>query len=232
MMKKIVFPSQKIIGILAGMGPKSTAPFIEKVIAQCQIQYGAKDDIDFPPMMIYSLPTPFYVDRPLDHQKIKRIVSQGLAALESMGVSFIAIPCNTVHAYYDSLQKSISIPLLNIVEETLRDVPAQSRVTVLGTKTTHASNIYQQGIQKVNSTFVFKEEWQEQVNTLITLSKEGKNVISLWKKLLAQFKKERIEVIILACTDLSLLPKSGFRVIDSSEELAKAVVRRYCNHDQ
>jgi len=36
------------IGILAGMGPRSTAPFLELVLDQCQIQYGAKYDIDYP----------------------------------------------------------------------------------------------------------------------------------------------------------------------------------------
>jgi aspartate racemase len=33
------------IGILAGMGPRSTTPFLELVIDQCQIQYGAHYDI-------------------------------------------------------------------------------------------------------------------------------------------------------------------------------------------
>lgn len=53
---------ENIIGILAGMGPRSTAPFIDLVIDECQRQYGAQNDIDFPSMMIYSLPAPCYVD--------------------------------------------------------------------------------------------------------------------------------------------------------------------------
>jgi len=31
-----------MIGILAGMGPKSTGPFVDKVVEQCQKIYGAK----------------------------------------------------------------------------------------------------------------------------------------------------------------------------------------------
>jgi len=34
--------TEKTIGILAGMGPHSTAPFIDLIITQCQIQYGVK----------------------------------------------------------------------------------------------------------------------------------------------------------------------------------------------
>lgn len=33
-----------MIGILAGMGPRSTAPFIDLVVNECQLQYGAKYD--------------------------------------------------------------------------------------------------------------------------------------------------------------------------------------------
>ena len=54
-----------VIGILAGMGPRSTAPFVDMVVDECQRQYGARYDIDFPPMQIYALPTPFYIDRPI-----------------------------------------------------------------------------------------------------------------------------------------------------------------------
>jgi len=56
-----------MIGILAGMGPKSTGPFVDTVVTGCQTIYGAKHDMDFPHMMIYSCPTPFYMDRPIDH---------------------------------------------------------------------------------------------------------------------------------------------------------------------
>ena len=59
-----VQPAAALIGILAGMGPRSTAPFIDAVIDQCQQQYGASLDEEFPRMMILSLPTPFYAVDP------------------------------------------------------------------------------------------------------------------------------------------------------------------------
>ncbi len=53
--------SRGTIGILAGMGPKSTAPFIDQVVTECQTRYGAGNDMDFPPMMIHSIPAPFFI---------------------------------------------------------------------------------------------------------------------------------------------------------------------------
>lgn len=46
--------NENIIGILAGMGPRSTSQFIDLIIDECQTQYGAKYDEDFPKIMIYS----------------------------------------------------------------------------------------------------------------------------------------------------------------------------------
>lgn len=63
-----------MIGILAGMGPKSTGPFVDKVVDECQKIYGAINDIDFPHFMIYSCPTPFYIDRPLNHNDMEMAI--------------------------------------------------------------------------------------------------------------------------------------------------------------
>ncbi|HLF03129.1 MAG TPA: aspartate/glutamate racemase family protein, partial [Anaerolineales bacterium] len=91
------------IGILAGMGPRSTAPFVDLVVTECQRQYGATRDLDFPPMMIYALPAPFDLDRPLDHEALRSAIGEGLRRLEATGVAFIAMPCNSAHIYYDDL---------------------------------------------------------------------------------------------------------------------------------
>lgn len=69
-----------MIGILAGMGPKSTGPFVDKVVDECQKIYGAIHDMDFPHMMIYSCPTPFYMNKPLNQiiRTWKRQLLRGL----------------------------------------------------------------------------------------------------------------------------------------------------------
>lgn len=80
-----------MIGILAGMGPKSTGPFVDQVVDVFQRLTGAKHDLDYPPMMIYSLPPPFYIDRPIDHTLMEKTIICGLQKLESCGASLIAI---------------------------------------------------------------------------------------------------------------------------------------------
>ena len=37
------------------------------------------------------------------------------------------MPCNTAHLYFEELQRSLSIPILNIVDETLQAIPENTK---------------------------------------------------------------------------------------------------------
>ncbi len=218
---------ETMIGILAGMGPKSTGPFVDTVVADCQTIYGAKHDMDFPHMMIYSCPTPFYMDRPIDHEAMKKAIIEGAQKLESTGASFIAMPCNTAHLYFEELQQSLSIPILNIVDETLKAIPETAkRVALLATEATVQSGIYQDGIAKRNIEYIHYEQWQESINQIISYIKGGEieKAHELWNTLVLQLRDE-VDTAIIACTDLNVVASEDF--VDSSQCLAKAVVRMY-----
>ncbi|MEK4580735.1 aspartate/glutamate racemase family protein [Bacillus sp. FSL R12-0074] len=219
-----------MIGILAGMGPKSTGPFVDTVVAECQTIYGATHDMDFPHMMIYSCPTPFYMDRPIDHAAMKKAIIEGAQKLESTGVDFIAMPCNTAHLYFEELQRSITIPILNIVDETLKAIPENTkRVALLATEATVQASIYQDGITKRDIEYIHNEQWQEMINQIITRIKGGEieEARKLWSLLVLQLKDE-VDTAIIACTDLNVVVSEDF--VDSAQCLAKAVVRIYASN--
>ena len=226
---------KQIIGILAGMGPKSTGPFIDQVVFQYQLITGAKDDIDFPPMMIYSLPTPFYLDRPIDHKLMEKTVCEGLIKLQSCGVAFIAIPCNTVHLYFEALQKCIEVPLLNIVDVTVDTISPASvkNVAILGAQPTVDSQIFQKGLSQRGLKYVTHPDWQEKINEMILRIKAGDEprvLLSLWEGLSKELLYEHVDAILLVCTDLNVIfrhIKTPFQIIDSSLCLAKAIVNRW-----
>lgn len=216
-----------MIGILAGMGPKSTGPFVDTVVTECQTIYGAKHDMDFPHMMIYSCPTPFYMDRPIDHEAMKKAIIEGAQKLESTGVEFIAMSCNTAHLYFDELQRSLSIPILNIVDETLHTIPKNvKKVALLATEATVQAGIYQDGIAKRNIEYIHYEQWQESINQIITYIKSGEveEARELWSALVLQLKDE-VDTAIIACTDLNVVASEDF--VDSAQCLAEAVVSMY-----
>jgi len=223
-----------MIGILAGMGPKSTGPFVDQVIASFQSITGAQNDIDFPPMVIYSLPTPFYVDRPIDHSLMQKTICSGLKKLESWGASFIAMPCNSAHQYFDNLQKSISIPLLNMIDLTLDACPqSDKKITIMGTRTTLGSQLFQGGLNKIHCKYEVHPHWQEKIDAMIlnVKSKTGlKSAVSIWEELTHSFLEADIDTIVLACTDLNVVLKdihTQFRIIDASKCLSEAIVHKW-----
>ena len=224
---------KKIIGVLGGMGPKSTAPFINLVIEECQKQYGAKEDLDFPHMLIYSLPTPFYVDKPINSDAMIKTVCQGLKKLEKTGVDFIAIPCNTVHAYFSDFKKCIKVPILNIVDETLRKIPKNIKnIGLFATQPTIDSAIYQKELLNSGFKLIYDLEIQKQVNCLIKevkTSGKSKKAEKSFNNLIKYLLAYDVGAVIIACTDLSVFcdKNKNLIFIDSSKSLAEAVIEKY-----
>ena len=223
-----------IIGILAGMGPRSTAPFVDLVVTECQRQYGATDDADFPPMMIYSLPTHFYVDRPIDHARLHHEVLAGLQKLESTGVSFIAMPCNSTHIFFDELADAVHVPLLNMIEETLTALPQHcQRVAIAATPVTMDSGLYQNGVLTSGRQWVTTGEWQMSVNAIIQTVKTTQDMSlprAMFQDLLRQTEQAGADSLIIACTDLNPATANDagpVHLVDATHILAAATVRHW-----
>ncbi|AJH14834.1 aspartate/glutamate racemase family protein [Myroides profundi] len=226
----------KTLGILAGMGPRSTTPFLEQVLDECQRQYNATLDEEFPKIIIYSLPTPFYLDKEIDHDLMQKTIIEGLKKLEDNGVHSIAMPCNSAHIYIDHLQQAIKTKLFNIIEQTVNQLPTnKTNVTLFATKTTFDSNLYQKEILAKGHTFVFESHWQTLLNEVISGIKKDKsnpqNLI-LWEELLHKVK-DKTNCIVIACTDLNVVMQRSAvdtYFVDSSLALAKAVVQDYLDN--
>jgi len=161
---------------------------------------------------------------------MKKAIIEGAQKLESTGVEFIAMPCNTAHLYFEELQHSLSIPVLNIVDETLQTIPTNTkRVALLATEATIQAGIYQDGIAKRNIEYIYHEKWQTMINQIITYIKSGEveEASKLWRTLVLQLK-DQVDTAIIACTDLNVVADEDF--VDSAQSLAEAVVRKYAKN--
>jgi aspartate racemase len=221
------------IGILAGMGPASTGPFVDRVVAQCRLQYGAKDDLDFPRMMIYSLPTPFYADRPVDHAAMASTLREGLRELERAGVDFVGIACNSAHVYFPELARSVRVPVLNMVEIALDVLPADARtIALLAARPTCESGIYQRGA-RARGREVVGGDWQARIDELLESLRDGASapvLAALCERVVHEAEATGADTLLVACADLSALRGmlgSGLRVADATECLARELVRQW-----
>ncbi len=221
------------IGILAGMGAHSTAPFLELVLAECQAQYGAREDIDFPPIQILSWPVPFHADRPVDEGAVEEATAAGLGRLAACGVGFIGIACNTAHAFFPLLERSVQVPLVDMVALTAEAAPADpARIALIAARQTVESGVYQRALEARGHT-VLSPPWQDTVDLLIDATRHirrDRPIRDLWIVLEQQAQDVGADALLIACADLTAVSGSlatMLPVLDSTRLLARGLVRRW-----
>lgn len=227
--------SAPTIGLLAGMGVRSTAPFLDLVIDECQRQYGARYEPDYPPMMIYSLPVPFYPDRPVDQGAFRDAVLAGLRRLQDTGPDFIAIPCNSAHVFFDDLAAVARVPLLNLVDQAVTALPAGAgTVALLATRYTRDSRIYQNRLGASGRPVAADDDLQKELDGLLAelrATSDLEEPRSRWRGILQTVRDRGADAALLACTDLNVLCGPGdaglVPVVDGTRALAAAVVDRW-----
>lgn len=221
------------IGILAGMGPRSTAPFLDLVVNACARIYGARHDDEFPRMLICSQPAPFYEDRPIDHQALEAAIRDGLLYLEAAGVDFLAIACNTAHIYLPSLRAAVATPLLDIVGLAVAALPADARrIALVAARPTAESGLFQRALA-ADGREALELAWQAAVDALLGAVRDPTDPATFhaaWSQLFAQARAAGADALLVACLDLSGVLRhapAGLPVVDAAEALATAIVEEW-----
>ena len=229
----------KLIGILGGMGPEATADLYMRIIRILQNK-GAKYDADFPPIFIYSLPLPDIVENIKCEKVIVSMLIDGIKKLEKVGASSIAISCNSVFSYFKQIQNAVSIPIINIMEETAREVNKKGfkKVGILGTKLTIKQKLFDNSLKKYNIKVIKPTINQQKIITIIIMNilsgrklKQDKlALISIIKYL----QNKGAEAVILGCTELPLILSQkdvNIKIFDTMAVLATTVIKYSTNNN-
>ncbi len=223
----------RIIGILGGMGPEATADLFLEITRLTP----AGRDQDHVRVLIYS--NPKIPDR-------TRAIAEGgedplpalietARVLESGGAGVLALPCNAAHHYVPMIQNSIGIPILNMIEETCRqlraDRPRIGTVGLLATTGTVRSSIYTAVCAREGLNLLVPEESeQRRADTAILEIKAGRNkfVAAETFEALGELLIGRgAESVILGCTEIPLVfraDKVGYPSINPTRVLAQAAL--------
>lgn len=222
---------KKIIGVLGGMGPESTAIFYYDLIKQCQKQYGAKQDEDYPEIFIYNLPIPNIVEGLRKPKETLNMLVSGAKKIDSIGVDFMVMPCNTAHYFYPEMEKSIKIPFICIFLASAKKIKktGYKKIGFLATETTIKYKSYDRDFEKNGIELVLPEQAdQERLTNIILNILAGKKLDTdknQLKQIIKNLKEKGAEAILLACTDLPILLKKDdidIEVFDTVEILAEA----------
>ncbi|MGL5693209.1 MAG: aspartate/glutamate racemase family protein, partial [Peptostreptococcaceae bacterium] len=165
---------------------------------------------------------------------IKELVKSA-KRLKEMGADFLVMPCNTAHYFYDDVRSEVSIPFINMIEETALHIKSINekidRVGLLSTTGTIQAKVYDKIFNKYNIQVIKpKSENQTVIMDLIYGIKEGKREFDIDKinKIVNEFISNDIEYIILGCTELPVafdLMKIDGKYIDPTEILAKSAIK-------
>jgi aspartate racemase len=135
----------------------------------------------------------------------------GARGLECAGADFIVIPCNTAHHWLPGLQNAVSIPIVDMIGETVGAVsssdPPIELVGLLATTGTIKTRLYQRALEiKGISTAIPTAEEQDEVMDSINTIKAGdhgvrRQLMRIIERLITQGAKG----LILGCTELPLV---------------------------
>lgn len=224
-----------LLGILGGLGPMSGVYFCEMLIAHTEAQRDS-DHINF--MLSSRANTPdrssFILGQSNDDPT--PIMTQEALRLEAAGADVIAIPCNTAHYFYNKICEKVSVPIINIIDETASFCAYEKldRVAVLATEGTIRSGAYADVFAEHEIEIVALTDDEQQIITDTIFNEIKKGIspsIERFMSVCDALVKRGAEKIILGCTELSLIKKErklGEKFIDSLEVLALAAITR-CN---
>jgi aspartate racemase len=148
--------------------------------------------------------------------EIERIMMGIAKNLQAAGADCLLLGANTMHKIADNIQQSIGIPLINIAEETAKEITQQQLHTValLGTKYTMQFDFYKNKLAAQGITTIIPgEEDIEFINTAI-YSEMGKGIFlpATKEKFLAiigKLAEQGAQGIILGCTEIPILIKQS-----------------------
>ncbi|WP_229227736.1 aspartate/glutamate racemase family protein [Comamonas thiooxydans] len=231
----ITYPG--LVGVLGGMGPLATVDFMQKMLEATP----ATRDQEHVPSLVSSIPQ--IPDRTQAFQGKGESPLPALLAcakrLEAAGAGVIVIPCNTAHLWFDDIQANVGIPMLHIVDATLKEASTPgndvSRIGLLATEATVASGLYvnrassasnAKAIEWVLPTDIETQEWVSPGIAAVKAGKltEGRELLTRAAQALHQ---RGARAVVLGCTEIPVVlndQNSPIPTIDATAALARSAV--------
>lgn len=219
--------TRKKLGILGGLGPMSSVYFYELLTRHTDARCD-QDHLDIILSSGATTPdrTAFILGQSPD-SPLPRMVADA-ETLIAAGAQILAMPCNTAHYFYDALAESVSVPVINILYETVETLARLGvrKIGILATAGTVVSGAYQHMCARVGLDCAVPDlGGQTVINRIIYEQiKEGRPAdMEAFGAVAQSLLDAGCERLVLGCTELSLLVRDeglGAPYFDSLEALA------------
>ena len=223
------------VGVVGGVGPSATVDFMDKIIQHTK----AGRDQDHVRMVVEH--------NPQIPDRTANLVSGGpdptiplyaaCKRLEANGADLIAIPCNTAHAFVGRFQHYLSIPIVNMLVETVETIkqqcPDASVVGLLATDGTLQSRVYHELLEQMDYDILLPDEQHQEILMDVIYGEKGikagftdGSCLRDFHRVIKHVADRDADVLILGCTELPLLelPRKSVPILDPTDILARKCV--------
>lgn len=224
--------TERIAGIIGGMGPEATVDLMQRIIRLTP----ALDDADHIRCIVDNNPkTP---------SRIKAIIegkgeSPGPCMadmgqrLERFGADFLVIACNTAHHYYQDVRQAVKIPVIHlaglVTDHLVSTFPGKTRIGILASPAVRMTGLYTRYFAPPGLTEIWPDPGVQdllfQVIRQVKKGEMGDKVTQDYQSVCCHLKEKGADLAIVACTELSALDADLPMVtVDAAEVLAREIV--------
>lgn len=226
----------KRLGVIGGLGPMATAYFMELLTRMSD----AKTDQEHMEVLIYSKPSipdrTRYILGESGESPLPAMLSAG-ENLRDAGAKLLAVPCVTAHYFHGELEKALGIPVIDGLAETAAYLAEEKKTCagIMATDGSVRSGLLQNALRNRGIRSIVPErEAQRKVMAMVYDEiKAGKPAdMEKFGQVSAELFERGAQVILLACTELSLIKKENVLsagYLDILEVIARCAVER-CHH--
>ncbi|KGM33908.1 cysteate racemase [Inquilinus limosus] len=223
----------RVIGIIGGMGPAATVEFMSRVVRRTD----AEDDDGHFRMLVDNNPkVPSRIAAIIEGTGADPLpeLQRMAAGLERAGADFLVMPCNTAHHYHRAIADAVGIPFISIVdvaaEHLARHYPGARRIGFLASPAVRETGVYDTAFDRHGLAIVYPDaEANAQLLGIIREIKAGQvgDRQAVGFRRVAGALAGAADAILVACTELSLLPLSAvgdMPVLDTLDLLVDATI--------
>jgi aspartate racemase len=235
------------IGILGGMGPEATNRLCSLITAAASPVHRDQDHIPVITFNNSSIPDRVRAVQGRIHQAMLKSFENPVPemirtarVLEQAGADFLIMPCNLAHYFIAEIQEAIRIPILNMVEETVRHTvslyPQADKIGLLASTPTISAGIFERAFKSYERLVLSPDENEQEAKVMRAIyGSDGvkcghsEKPRALLMEAAQQLKAQGAEVIIAGCTEVSLVMTQkdlSLPIVDPLQIIAGVAVKR------
>ena len=229
----------KLLGLLGGIGPHSTATYYNRLNELMNEKYGGYTSSN---LMLYSFNFEDIMRRIHlnEWNEIEKLMLSAALKLQNAGSDYILICSNTLHKTYNYVKTRIEIPLIHILDPIVNIINQDNlqKIAIIGTKITMNERFYVDYLNKHTAVSCIElEQNDKEIIDNMIFDELCHNIISKTTKakilgIVDKLHEQGAEAVVLGCTEIGLLINesdfsNGMLILDTTKQHVNFTIENY-----